>query len=286
MTIQSVTDPALAARIASATPLPGVRAGSALLALGGRLLVIGDDAHAVAWVDPATGATTTQPLDGSGEPLPKMRKPDFEAAAEAPDGSIWIFGSGSLANRRQVVRLTGPAHATVERHDGPALYAALGEHLDGPPNIEGALFVDDALLLCHRAAADRNDVLVEIDPASALTGSPRILRTRQLAAPLVGQVAGHVTDLTRVPDGGLALLAAAEDTPDAVADGPVSGALLGFLSGDVVTWARVTEADGLDITRKPEGLVVDPDGASGWLVTDRDDPRLAAELCRFELIRV
>ena len=290
MTGQPATDPSApdgseVARITSAQPLAGVRAGSALLAVGARLLVVGDDAHAVAWVDPATGATESQPLDGSGAPLPKLSKPDFEAAAQAPDGSIWIFGSGSLPNRRRLVRLSGIGHATVEAYDGSTLHEVLGRHLGTVPNVEGASFTGGRLLLLHRGAAERADVLLEIDPATALTATPRVLGSREIVPPYVGRVPAHVTDLAVLADGGLALLAAAEDTPHAVADGPVSGALLGFVRDDVVRWVPVTEQDGSPTTRKPEGLIVDDDGGGGWLVTDRDDPRLAAELCRFVLHR-
>lgn len=288
MTIQSVLDHGLTARITSTTTLRDVRAGSALLTVGDRLLVVGDDAHVVAWVDPATGTTAIQPLDGDGdgEPLPKLRKPDFEAAAEAPDGSIWIFGSGSLPNRRRLVRLTGTGHAVGRTIDGSPLYAALEELLGGPPNIEGALFVTDWLLLCHRAAADRADVLVEIESSTALVGPPRFGAVRELWPPRVGNVPAHVTDAALLPAGTIALVAAAEDTPDAVADGPVAGALIGLLEDDLVRWSPLVEADGTPSTRKPEGLVIDDDGTGGWLVTDRDDPRLAAELCRFELRRL
>lgn len=35
--------------------------------------------------------------------------------------------------------------------------------------------------------------------------------------------------------------------------------------------------------RKCEGLVVDPGGRDGWVVTDPDDPFQAAELCRISI---
>src|SRR4051794_22225770 len=84
--IRAERDPALRARVRSIEPLPGVRAGSALLWAGGRLLVVQDDALAVAWIDLRDGGIEHVVLEGHGEALPKGSKPDFEAAFEASDG--------------------------------------------------------------------------------------------------------------------------------------------------------------------------------------------------------
>ena len=96
-----------------------------------------------------------------------------------------------------------------------------------------------------------------------------------------------------LPGGRIAWLAAAEDTDDPVADGPVAGTVFGIVDIDATgtdgsragsaRWAPILESDGTPSTRKAEGLVVDADGRGGWLVTDRDDPDLPAELCRFTL---
>lgn len=274
---------ALTAGLVSATPLDGVRAGSALLRIHDRLLVVGDDAHTVAWVDPRTGSVTTQVLAGDGLPLAKPLKPDFEAAALAPDGSVWILGSGSLSNRWVAVRLPNGDAARSTYADLSGLYAALGSHLGTAPNLEGAVFVGDRLRLCHRATGSDPDVLLDL-PASVLHGGPcRVLASRLLDPAAVGGVPAHVTDLALLPDGRTAYLAAAEDTDDPVADGPVAGTVFGVLDGAETRWTPILDLDGTPSTRKAEGLVVDDDARGGWLVTDRDDPSLPAELCRLEL---
>ncbi len=276
------SDSAVAVRITSVQPLDGIRAGSGLLTLGDRLLVVGDDAEAVAWVDLSSSDIELRVLRGSGEALPKLNKPDYEAAARAADGSVWIFGSGSLANRRGLVRLSGEDHTTVEHHDGSPLYLGLDEHLGSAANIEGALFVDDGLLLCHRGAAAEPDVVLKVDHPAALPAPVRVRSSRAVTAPQVGGVQAHITDVAAIA-GGLAFLAAAEETPDAIADGPVAGALLGIGTTDGTRWLPLLEPDGTPTTRKAEGLVIAEDASGGWLVTDRDDPALPAELCRFEL---
>lgn len=268
------------AHITSSRELASVGAGSALLAVGHRLLVVGDDAWTCAWVDPATGAETPWVLAGTGERLVKPLKPDFEAAAMASDGAVWLFGSGSLSNRTSLVRLAG-GHVTVV--DGTSLYAALADVVGAAPNIEGALFDGSTLRLAHRATGRDPDLLLDVPAAALHGGRPTVSVATELAPVVLDGVPAHVTDLATAGPGRVALLAAAEDTLDPVLDGAVTGAAIGVWDGERVSWQQLFEADGAASVRKPEGLVLDPDGAGGWLVTDRDDPSLPAELCRFTL---
>lgn len=280
--IRAVRDDALGVTLTSVDEIAGVRAGSALLAVDDLLLVVGDDAHAVAWVDPATGEVTHQALAGDGQRLEKSRKPDFEAAFH--DGEdVWLLGSGSLSNRWLATRLPRPGDVRATAHDLTAFFAALAVALDEAPNIEGAVLADGVLQLCHRATGDDPDILVDLSHEVLRDGRPRILRTRPLSVGTIGGVPAHVTDLAALPDGRLAFLAAAEDTDDPVLDGPVTGAAFGVLDGDSARWTPIVGLDGEPSAVKAEGLVVESDLRGGWLVTDRDDPELAAQLCRLEL---
>ena len=280
--IRAVRDETLAARITSTRELGGVRAGSALLSFGERLLVIGDDAHAVAWFDPATGALRHQPLAGDGRRLEKSRKPDFEAAFHDGD-DVWLLGSGSLSNRWLATRLPRPGDARATAHDLTALFAALAVALGEAPNIEGAVIVGDHLRLCHRSTGEAPDVLVDLSREVLHDGRARVLRTVTVEPAVLAGVPAHVTDLAALADGRLAFLAAAEETDDPVLDGPVAGAAFGVIDGDVARWTPLVGADGEPGTVKAEGLVVDPGLRGGWTVTDRDDPALAAQLCRLQL---
>jgi hypothetical protein len=78
-------------------------------------------------------------------------------------------------------------------------------------------------------------------------------------------------------------IAAAEDTPNAIDDGPVVGAAVGLLDGDVARYALLEEPDGTRSPRKIEGITFDPETGTGWLVTDADDPAKPADLCAFTL---
>jgi uncharacterized protein DUF6929 len=95
------------------------------------------------------------------------------------------------------------------------------------------------------------------------------------------------TDAALLPDGRSVFLAAAEDAPDAIADGPVSGSVVGLLepSADGVgaRWTRLVGGDGRPSPYKVEGVAIDRDVRGGWLLTDSDDPRVPAMLLKVEL---
>ncbi|AXQ28894.1 hypothetical protein D0B54_09440 [Solimonas sp. K1W22B-7] len=261
--------------------MPGVRAGSGLLAVGPRLLALQDDARAVAWIDPATLQVRPQVLEGHGGALPKKEKPDYEALMRAPDGTIWLFGSGSKPNRRRSAQLR--ADGSVRLRDDDALYELLSEALGGKPNIEGALHLDDRLRLFHRGVAAETDAWVDL-PATVLAGAaPRLLELRWLSLGEIDGVGLHLTDAAALGDGRTLYLAAAEYTSDAVADGPVSGAAVGIFDGAGARWAPLMEPTGEPSRRKVEGIAPEGDGRSGWLITDPDDAEMPAELCRYEL---
>ena len=98
----------------------------------------------------------------------------------------------------------------------------------------------------------------------------------------LGRAAGvplTFTDATRGPDGAIAYLAVAEDTPNAIDDGPVVGAAIGVIRDGAASWTLILEPDGTPSVRKFEGLALDPEGGA-WVITDADDPEKPAELCK------
>jgi hypothetical protein len=79
-------------------------------------------------------------------------------------------------------------------------------------------------------------------------------------------------------------LAAAEDTPTAYDDGPVIGTALGLIRPKGARYAPLTTDDDRPFLHKTEGLVIAPDDPTrAYLVTDRDDPHLPAQLCEVRL---
>ncbi|MGE0582978.1 MAG: hypothetical protein AB7P31_12710 [Steroidobacteraceae bacterium] len=274
------------ARIVAAHPLDGVRAGSALLRVGARLLAVRDDAYCAYWIDLPGLRVTPFALRDDGAALPKALKPDFEAAVHTADGSIFLLGSGSTRQRTSIARLS-LSHASVVIVDRPQLYDCVRRTLDlaVAPNIEGAVIEGDVLRLFHRGTATAS---ATIDmPLGVLEGEPpRALARDWIELGTLQGVPLSITDAVRVGPHRALFLAVAENTTDAIADGPVVGCAVGLLTGPTgrrqVRWCRVVDVDGRPSRRKLEGVAVDDDLRGAWAITDPDDPDRAAELCRIE----
>jgi hypothetical protein len=276
-----------------ALDLPEVRAGSALVQSGERLLVAQDDAFTLFWLhdlDPAPPGRLPRlesiPLLPRSGPLAKSEKPDFEAAADLPDGRIVVIGSGSSPARNYVV-VMDPDRCTYEMRDASRIYDIVGKALGHELNIEAMLWVGEAFRLFHRGNAGDGDATIDVavDP-----DDPREVDVRAIASWDLGRVPGEngpvrltFTDADLDPTGRQWFLAAAEDTANAIDDGPVVGASLGYLRGNTGRWTMLRDPDGSPSTRKAEGLVIEADMKGGWLVTDPDDEDACAELCRIEL---
>jgi hypothetical protein len=266
-----------------------VRSGSALVRFGSRLLMVQDDALWLAWLDEA-GRLEVEPLGSSAERLfsDKRKKPDFEAAAVipgAPERAL-IFGSGSLASRERVVLLGGDREPRLIHT--PALYAALrGDARFCPEqlNIEGAFVDGAALVLCSRGnggatfdttvSLPLGELLAYLD-APELGRVPRLGEVEQYELGSVEGVRLTLTDAT-LHAGVRYYLAAAEASPDAIADGPVLAAALGVLS-DEPRYALIEDERGAPLRDKVEGLCV-AQNAGDWLaIVDADDASRPAEL--------
>jgi hypothetical protein len=95
----------------------------------------------------------------------------------------------------------------------------------------------------------------------------------------VGGVALAVTDAMPVAGGRVLVSAAAEDTPNAVDDGPVTGSALALLDDDGVLATAAIPSSGSGAL-KVEGLAVraiTADGLQLLAVVDSDDPTVASE---------
>jgi hypothetical protein len=257
-----------------------VRAGSALLKVGERLLAIQDDAFGAAWIDPATRQTTPLVLRGAGAALDKQDKPDFEAAFVHAN-RVWILGSGSRPSRCGIARIDVNGGESVLLNALP-IYGAIARELGVPANIEGAVPMKDRLRLFQRGAGRSLKANYTVDlPLEVLDGAPP--RVLDVVNYDLGVLQGTFLAFTDAVALGkhVVYLAVAEDTPDGIADGPIFGAAVGMLDANGARWDALNEPDGSVSTRKVEGIVLDAGGA--WLLTDPDDAKLPAELCRAEL---
>ena len=311
-TITATQGEALSAILEGETPLRYVRAharpelpahlraGSAIRRWGERLVVVQDDVHALGLLDERTGCIAPLLLpagaDGShlfGDDLGnKALKMDLEACITLPDGRLVALGSGSTSARERLVIVN---HAgEVRALDAHALYAALHARPDftgSELNIEGAAVVGAALWLFQRGNGAPRD---EREPVNAvgrmdlaafvafLDGgtAPTLSMVTQVD---LGQAAGvrfGFTDACALPDGRIAFLAGAEDSPDTYRDGQVVGCRFGLLDGSSATYTDVQTPDGSESRLKLEGLdfvAEHPDGTLEFVVVaDMDDPHVPA----------
>ena len=272
-----------------------VRAASAIAPFAGGWLVAQDDATSAAWLSAGTTSRVRvlPPVDGhdvfSESAGTKHLKPDFEAAlgpAADTDDVVLLLGSGSGAARTRaclVEHADGSVTTTVR--DLEALYAriaaALGVTLDAL-NLEGACVADGTVRWFARGnpRAGIPSASVDLSVSSLLNAvrghrpadSVEIGAVRPLDLGDVNGVALAVTDAVALPDGRVLVSAAAEDTPNAVDDGPVVGSALALLDGAEVL-AVLPIPPVADRVAKIEGLAVrtlDRSGADLLAVVDDD----------------
>ncbi len=273
-----------------------VRAASAIAPLGEGWLIAQDDATHAAWErdGSVTAVRVLPPVDGhdtfSEAEGTKHLKPDFEAACEVSvDGSpaVLLLGSGSKPARMRgslVQLVDGRPRITVS--DLAPAYHRVAEVLGLPVdhlNLEGACRDGEVLRWFNRGNlnAGVESASVDVDFPALLAvvlgkGSAEAVSVSRPQSYTLGEVNGvglAITDALALPDGRVLVSAAAEDTPNAVDDGPVVGAGLALLAGDaVLDVAALPEVGGT--IHKVEGLAlseVTPDGLSVIGVVDSDD---------------
>lgn len=313
-------DPALGARITARRALryeagsdaatgrpPHVRAGSAVVWLGGRLAVVQDDALFLALVEPESGRASAVVLpagEGGARVFDdtignKSKKLDLEAAVQLGD-HLYAFGSGSTPARELVVVVRDPAAepVVVRAH---RLYAALrqSEEFAGSElNLEGAAVIGDEVVLLQRGngrprngrepvnATGRIDVraLVAYLDSNDTEPAPPLGHVRRYELGDVEGVRLTFTDAAALGER-LVFLAAAEASPDAVQDGVVVGTAVGVIDSDgSARTALLRDEQGRLFAGKAEGIALDPNRPErAFVVLDPDDPAVPTELCHVEL---
>jgi hypothetical protein len=306
-TIHARVDPKLRAELGPMRPLhfdrampeldlPGhVRAGSAVRRFGGRVWITQDDVNALAVLDERSGRVEALPLppgadgrrsfgDATGN---KALKLDLEACVVLPDGRMLAFGSGSTHARERIVVVT--ADHEVSLIDAHALYSMLRNELEfagSELNIEGAVVTGDALRLFQRGNGAPRGELLAVDATGEL-GLAAFLRWLK-GGPLpslehirhydLGRMHGvrlSFCDAALLPDGRVAFVAGAEDSPDTYRDGVVVGCRFGIIDGADVRTADIVEPSGAPSLFKLEGLEFRSENDGVWefdVVADMDDP--------------
>lgn len=282
-----------------------VRAASSIRRQGHRLVILQDDVSALAVLDPATGST--QPIllpagpngarvfdDERGN---KKFKLDLEACIVLPDGRLVALGSGSSPQREKIVIVAAEKGALAQQLSGSDLYDSLRIHADqrgARLNIEGAVVQGHWLRLLQRGNGKRglepwNAILdVSLEKfVGWLDGRNPFPPVRRIFEIHLGEVAGvpfGFTDAAVTVDGRVAFLACAEDTEDALSDGPVLGCRFGWLAADdqSVIMTGVVDGDGQPTHLKLEGIETRAGNGTVFDVVadmDRgDEPARIAEL--------
>ncbi|GAB4081938.1 hypothetical protein GCU67_08920 [Modestobacter muralis] len=274
-----------------------VTAASAVAPLGNGWLVAQDDATSAAWVRPdgVHPVGLLPPVEGHDRFTEaagtKQLKPDLEVACPAEvDGepAVLLLGSGSTPRRMRgvLVQLVDGEPVVAAAELGP-LYARVADVLGTPLeqlNLEGASRSGGTVRWFQRGnlAAGVPSAGVDV-PLAALVDAvrggtdPAAVAVTAPGTHDLGEVAGvglAVTDAVALPDGRLLLSAAAEDTPNAVDDGPVVAAALVLVDGTTVqAVAPLPEVAGRVL--KVEGLALrssDDREARLLAVVDADDP--------------
>jgi hypothetical protein len=226
----------------------------------------------------------------------KRLKPDLEAACTIPAASgemVLLLGSGSLPPRTRgvLVRRRPEDGLDVRWAELAALYDrvrdALGLDATGL-NLEGACVIGERLRWFQRghgptgipsASVDLpwRDLVASIDEG----GDPSAIELGAVRHYDLGAMAGlafAITDAVVLDDGRVCVSATAEDAPDAVEDGPVTGSVLALL-GDEVDEVQILPLPEEVAGCKVEGLGVlaGPEGQVGLLaVVDDDEPVVAS----------
>ncbi len=314
--IVATLDPSIVITVRSRTPLlyatgedsredrPAfVRAASAIARWGEQLMVVQDDANWLASID-ARGQVHPIALPrGEGDVRlfddtrgNKHHKLDLEACTVVSVGERQVFlafGSGSTAEREQVVMLDEQGQRMVTAH---ALYRSLRKRADfsgSELNLEGAVAIGDEVVLFNRGNGARTELRGPMNAtcrigAEALVQylddvsrpSPAVERVCAYELGVVDGTRLTFTDAARFGDR-LVYVAAAEASPDAVQDGPVAGVAIGVLD-HAPRYGLVREANGDLVCAKIEGLIHD---RGRWLaVVDSDDATRPAELLELEVL--
>lgn len=279
-------------------------AASGLVRVRQRLYVVADDElHLGVFDDGQPVGALLRLLDGD---LPKdagkrkKAKPDFETLVHLaplpgyPAGALLTLGSGSRPNRETGVLIAldteGTPSAQMSVIDLAPLYAPLRQQFPDL-NIEGLLLVSGDLLLLHRGnKGDGRSACIRYDwhlLAPWLGGlahqPPAAKRIDVLQLPDAQGVPLGFTDGTALQGGAWAFCAVAEATDDSYVDGACVASAIGVVGDD----GQLAHLQWLQGAPKVEGIAAQLAG-DDWvftLVTDPDDPKVAAHMLQTRLPR-
>jgi hypothetical protein len=232
----------------------GIGSASGLIYKNNSLLIIGDNSGFLYEYQLDSKDLKRHPLlENPIENTPKKDKADFEAIAYFGD-SLYVFGSGSTANRNKMIQLNDTDKKIIATHDLTDLYAVMqnfGEINPEDFNIEGATYNGQNWYLLNRGNGISNKNVLFTIAGKNLTNDFQIL-SNAYKLPKIKGVRSSFTDAILVDDT-LYFLASAEDTQSTYDDGEVLGSLIGSI--DLKTM-KINFTQKISDTHKFEGLTL------------------------------
>ncbi|TWI03258.1 hypothetical protein IQ05_00190 [Flavobacterium tiangeerense] len=232
----------------------GIGSASGLIYKDNSLLIIGDNSGFLYEYQLDSKDLKRHPLlENPIENTPKKDKADFEAIAYFAD-SLYVFGSGSTANRNKMIQLNDADKKIIATHDLTDLYAVMQNFGGINPedfNIEGATYNGQNWYLLNRGNGISNKNVLFTIAGKNLTNDFQIL-SNTYKLPKIKGVRSSFTDAILVDDT-LYFLATAEDTKSTYDDGEVLGSLIGSI--DLKTM-KINFTQKISDTHKFEGLTL------------------------------
>lgn len=179
--------------------------------------------------------------------IEKKRKPDFEAITLIGE-ELHIFGSGSTINRNKKI-IYNLNTKKVKENDFSSIYQELKSKFkmsDDDLNIEGALYINETLLLFQRGngLTSKNGIFK--------IGTENQYEFFPISLPKIKHVETSFTDAVLI-ENKIYFLAAAEDTVSTYEDGEVLGTIMGIMNSETFEIERQIQ---LSPTHKLEGLTL------------------------------
>lgn len=258
--------------------IAGIGSASGLICDRDTLWMIGDNSGFLYEYHTLDSKRTVHSLfENASANIPKKTKPDFEAMT-LDDRSIYVFGSGSTANRNLMVQFDRQTRQ-AQTHDLTSLYqamqqtAAIGTQAF---NLEGVAGHENIWYFFQRGnGQSANNGIFTVTMLDWQHGFD--IQYQPIALPEINGVRAGFTDAVTVGDR-LYFLASAEDTNSTYLDGTVTGSAIGWIDPKKMT---VGQTILISDRHKFEGLSLrsqNTESLTFWLCEDNDTDVLESSL--------
>ena len=260
--------------------IKGIAAPSGLLYTQNVLFLISDSSNFLYQYDIDKKLLLKFPLiKEAKENIEKAEKPDLESITQHGNQLI-MLGSGSTKKRNSMFTLDLGSDA-LQSQDLSALYQKLkdvGSFTDDQLNIEGAIYVNQTMLLFQRGNSKNSQNGIFIIPNHQEDG----IRFVPISLPTLDDVETTFTDAILVGDK-IYFLACAENTTSTYEDGEVLGTILGVMHAPTF---EIIEVHLLSEDKKFEGITLYKETETELeflLCEDNDTEVLEAEIYKLML---